>query len=329
MKKIVLALTLVLGFSLIVNAQVNRKDLLATYKFDNNYRDSTHNNRHALYANTKFVADRNNTPNSAIEMNGETGFITSYIGSHASLTVAFWFKPSTQVDPYPHLWDYGSYSYRGMILAGSIYGPNDRHKVYSGTNYPNETFTKSASTVTYDQWQHIAFVFDKPNNKIQIYVDGVFSSEETISSSLSPSDSTIMFGRVKTSNLTEISTSNFVGAIDDIYIYSRPLSVQEVKDLKDGNIKGTMLTVPDFDEEYTPEDIVIFPNPTKDQFNIKVYNESIKATSIKVFDVNGKLALLSYDTEQINVSSLSTGTYIIQVIGKNNEILKSEKVIKE
>lgn len=327
MKKILFLVAISICFNSIVFSQVSKNGLLASYKFNNDYTDSSGNKRHALYANTKFVDDRDNNANSAVEFNGEHGFVTSYIGSHANLTVAFWFKPETQVDAYPHMWDYGSYSYRGMIMAGSIYGTSDRHKVYSGTNYPNEVFTKSTSTVTYDQWQHIAFVFDNTNKKIQIYTDGVFSSETAITSTLSPQDSTIMFGRVKTSVLSQIITSNFKGAIDDIYIYNRPLTATEVKDLKDENF--STLGIPKTPKGNTPEDIIIFPNPTKNLFNIQINNDEVKATSVKIFDVTGKLVILSYDINQINVSTLSTGTYIVQVINKDNIVLKSEKIIKE
>ncbi|MGV3599087.1 MAG: LamG-like jellyroll fold domain-containing protein [Bacteroidota bacterium] len=326
MKKSLLLFSIVALAMNALNAQVSRNGLLATYKFDGNYNDSTANKRHALWANTTFVADRNGTPNSAISFNGDDGFVTSYIGSHENLSVAFWFKPDNQVDPYPHMWDYGNYDYRGMIMAGSVYG-GERHKVYSGTNYPNEVFTKSASTVTYNQWQHIAFVFDKTSNKIQIYMNGTFSSEATITSSLSPSDSTIMFGRVKNSSLSEIITSNYKGAIDDIYIFNRALNAQDIASLKDGNFSS--LGVPNVGGEVGSEDIVIYPNPTKTGFfNIDVKKETIKVSSIKLFDITGKLVFVTYETT-VNTTQLAAGTYLVQVNGENNVILTTERIVVE
>lgn len=319
---IILLVIVTAGFS-----QVSRNGLLAVYKFDGNFNDSTANNRHALWANVTFVDDRNSDSNSAISFNGDDGFLTSYIGSHQDITVAYWFKPDNQVDPYPHMFDYGDYKFRGMILAGSIYGANDRHKVYCGTNYPNEVFTKSANTVSYNQWQHIAYVFDKTNNKIKVYVDGSFSSEATISTSLTPSDSTIMFGRLKNGALSEVTTSNYKGAMDDIYIYGRALSAQEISDLKNGNISA--LSVRGNNNTVNPEEAIIYPNPTKDGFTVSLKNESLRIASIKVFDISGKLISITLNSNSVNTTDLSAGTYIVQVNGENGTFIASERLVIE
>ncbi len=328
MKRVLFSLSAILLCTCAIMGQVSRNGLLAAYKFDSNYNDSSLNHRHALWANTTFVNDRNGVPNSAVNFNGEDGFVTAYIGSHSDMTVAFWCKPSSsQPQPYPHFWDYGNYSYRGMIMAGSIYNSSDRHKVYTGTNFPNETFVKSANSITYNQWQHVAFVYDKVNNKLKLFINGTLSNETTLTSSLSPQDSTIIFGRIKNGSLTNISTSSYKGAIDDIYIYNRALTTQEVSDLKDGNF--STLGVPKVPADVNPDDIVIYPNPANTQINITNTDVRFTITSIQVTDITGKVVVLSYNPSQVDISNLAQGTYIVNVMGESNTILKTEKVIKK
>lgn len=325
MKKLILLSTTLFLTSLFALAQVSKNGLLAVYKFDGDYKDSTSNKRHALWANTTLVADRNSTANSAVSFNGDDGFVTSYIGSPTDITIAYWCKPETQTDPYPHMFDYGDYKFRAMIMAGSIYGPSDKNKIYFGTNYPNEVFTKSASTINYNQWQHMAFVFDKTNNKIKVYVDGLFSNESTISSTLTPADSIIIFGRIKSGPSSEINTSNYKGAIDDIYIYGRALSAQEVADLKDGNFSS--LGVPNFGDNNTPEEAFIYPNPTEDGFTVEMKNDAIKILSIKLFDLTGKLISVTYESNVVNTTNLAAGTYLVQIAGKNDTVIATERIV--
>lgn len=66
--------------------------------------------------------------------------------------------------------------------------------------------------------------------------------------------------------------------------------------------------------EIPENNIRIYPNPVQETLNI----ESDKSVSFKIYDLDGRL-LLNGDGNSIDVSSLKTGTYLLQI---NNNTLK-------
>tara|TARA_Y100000991_G_scaffold56314_1_gene41176 strand:+ start:6807 stop:8924 length:2118 start_codon:yes stop_codon:yes gene_type:complete len=69
--------------------------------------------------------------------------------------------------------------------------------------------------------------------------------------------------------------------------------------------------------------ISIFPNPANDSVRIKTENYSLEGSIISVFDINGR-RVLNYKSigsnNLVDVSSLSSGEYILRVILSNGEI---------
>lgn len=320
MKKI-LPLIILLLTATTVFSQVSRNGLLAVYKFDGNFNDSTTNNRHADDSLATFTTDRFNNSNSAASFDGVGGHVKADIGTLVNTTIAFWFKADAQIDPYPHFFDYGDYRYRGMIAAGAIYNSNDRHHIFSVTNFPNEIMTKTSNQVTYDQWTHVAFVFSGDSGKTRIYVNGTLEAETSISNSMNPADNIIMFGRVKSGPVNEINTTNFKGSIDDIYIYNRALSTQEVIDLQNGNF-----SVGIFESAAAPE-IKFYPNPSSNRIFVDAEAiDIVENTNISITDVTGKTVLKTiYSKDGVDVSTLTTGVYFVTIESLNSTV----KFVKE
>lgn len=71
------------------------------------------------------------------------------------------------------------------------------------------------------------------------------------------------------------------------------------------------------------KNIVVYPNPS--QGSVWIENSSSSKITIKLFDITGKnISSISSDKpkEKMDFSSLSNGTYFIQIIGKNESIVK-------
>jgi len=68
----------------------------------------------------------------------------------------------------------------------------------------------------------------------------------------------------------------------------------------------------------------IYPNPTKGEINIKT-DKKIKSST--VFDLSGKV-LLQTDSEKVNISSFTKGTYLLKVEFADGST-KTEKIIKD
>lgn len=89
-------------------------------------------------------------------------------------------------------------------------------------------------------------------------------------------------------------------------------------------------------EEHTNEDlgINIFPNPVSEWVNLKLDNRTtLKPVAYSLLSTEGKLlqkGLWPDNTSEIKIGlgNLVAQSYILQVLGKNNQILNSYKIIK-
>lgn len=77
-------------------------------------------------------------------------------------------------------------------------------------------------------------------------------------------------------------------------------------------------------------DVKIFPNPVIDELQVQYLGLQTDHLEVRVFDMNGKLLLkdeLHYFIQNIDVSHLKTGTYILK-ISRGNQLIHQEKLIK-
>ncbi len=105
------------------------------------------------------------------------------------------------------------------------------------------------------------------------------------------------------------------GSIDEIRIYNRVLTGDEITDIYE-DIPSAV------SEIENNKDGILFPNPTNGLFSI----QSKDAQQIKVFDITGKniLNLIPQNSiEQIDLSYQPKGVYFVNIISKNkNEVKK-------
>ncbi|MEM9680437.1 MAG: FG-GAP-like repeat-containing protein [Bacteroidota bacterium] len=80
-------------------------------------------------------------------------------------------------------------------------------------------------------------------------------------------------------------------------------------------------------EDSLVDDLIIHPNPTKGIINLNA-TYGFEDAIYTVFDISGKRLLNSkFNTNQIDVSSLSTGHYILRIM--QGQLIKSQKFIKQ
>ena len=75
----------------------------------------------------------------------------------------------------------------------------------------------------------------------------------------------------------------------------------------------------------TEQWISVYPNPVKDR--IFIHSKNIETTSISLFSITGKLLLHTKDINNINVSNLTEGFYLLQI--ETNEKNIFYKILKE
>ena len=113
-------------------------------------------------------------------------------------------------------------------------------------------------------------------------------------------------------NITIFWPSGVIDIINDPAI-NAPLEV----------IEGATLTL----ENSFVNDLVIYPNPTKNELKISS-TDNLENAIYTIFDINGRRIMNSKLTQNsIDVSTLSSGNYVLRIVSRNS--IKSQKFIKQ
>ncbi|MCF6180861.1 LamG-like jellyroll fold domain-containing protein [Lutibacter sp.] len=223
MKKIQLLVTFLM-FPLFFYAQ---SSLVAYYPFNGNANDLSGNANNGTVNGATLTTDRFGVANSAYYFDGSSNYISITdnpninIQTGESFTISYWCKYDAQNNATYLISKYkGSYGEPSYALgAGSGDLPYSWFEFTVGNGIEN----RGAIHLYDTNWHNITTVF-KSGVSITIYVDGV----------LDISKSTTYTGSIINSrNLTIGSGSNiaqfYKGAIDDIKIYKKALSLQEIQ----------------------------------------------------------------------------------------------------
>ncbi|HUU70620.1 MAG TPA: LamG-like jellyroll fold domain-containing protein, partial [Planctomycetota bacterium] len=141
------------------------------------------------------------------------------------VSISCWWKPAASESGYLNETLVGGYWYHWLV---SVPGNVPTAYIY---NSNQELFTVSSNTtVPAGQWAHVAVVCNT-NHSIRIYVDGVLKNTGTWQGSFTRAASTMTLGAR--------GTTYVGGAIDEVMVYNRALSDQEVRNIylaqSDGN----------------------------------------------------------------------------------------------
>lgn len=75
-------------------------------------------------------------------------------------------------------------------------------------------------------------------------------------------------------------------------------------------------------------DVLIYPNPSNDYFNIEFAKEDLKVESISILNIHGKIVKeINYTGDEIDISYLTNGVYLVQINTTKGKLTK--KLIKK
>ncbi len=210
-----------------------KKGLVACYPFNGNAKDETGNGNNGTVNGAALTTDRLGKANSAYSFNGISDFIE--INSTNLQTTEFsyslWVKPSLMPTPSsPYI----------LFSVGSDGGDQDV-SLNEGDIYETSGFTGAGYTILGDfvychqgtnvnlnQWYHIVFV--RETNAYKLYVDGYLKCVTSVADK--PSYGTEAVAATIGCRRNQSQFANCV--LDDISLYNRPLSSQEVTTLFQG-----------------------------------------------------------------------------------------------
>lgn len=302
--------------------------MVAYYPFCGNANDGSGNANNGTVNGATLTTDRYGNPNSAYSFDGVSNYIrvdnTLISNSPTSYTISAWYN--TQ--------NYSASNGDGRVLI------SDRNTGLCSYKYTmGFTTNHFLNGVIYDcngpngdsvggdagldnNWHNTVFIYDNSLATIFLYIDGVLVNTTTNVTKWS-----------NMSNPTNIGYWNgFVGAggffegkIDDIGIWNRALSQQEITNLYNNNLSTNSVV-------NSETKISIYPNPTNSLINIDFSNTpDYLGSDIRINNMLGQEIYHSKLTEQIEKillgSIAKSGLYIIHITDRNGKIISTKKVI--
>ena len=215
------------------------KNLLAYYPFDGNAKDGSGNENNGNATNVRFRSNRFAQAGSAADFSSGDAFVECPTISgmpYFPVTYSVWFKLDSFPLPSelnPGYGGYGAMTLLGREVPNYFYGGALclYHEGGAGiTNeiiyYTGDTALRTYRTPETNRWTHLVFTFD-PSKVATFYMDGQLVHSE-ICTTL---QNAVMPFRVGASGSLTSGRFGWRGAIDDVRVYNRALSPEEIAQL--------------------------------------------------------------------------------------------------
>ncbi len=330
-------LLLIAGFTTIMTAQVpsyiSTNGLVGYWPFNGNANDVSTNANNGTNNGATLTTDRFGNVNSAYQFNHNSITLINTPQFNGSWSISLWYKRSAYSTGYANfgaLFTTSSdiqYYGIGMWL---IINENQLYFQAGGENVLN------LEQYVYDtNWHNVIYTYDGVN--LSLYVDSVnkLSAPVVVTSNYT---SSFNIGRGFDIFGNDFS---FLGNIDDIGIWNRALTPDEITNLYNTNICYQSVTVTDTliinlgTLSYNPvtynNSITIYPNPAKDRITIDCGTlSSVTGYQIKISNLLGQEVFsTTLNQQQYSIplnSWTGKGIYLVTVYDANRNLLTTRKI---
>ena len=321
-----------------VPSYVPTSGLVGYWPFNGNANDESGNGNNGVVSGAVLTADRFTNNSNAFSFNGSSSYITvpnsPSLNPSTSITLSWWCYVNQFTNTYSVFisnWDetnnQRAYS---MVIEPTT---NKLRLSYSSNGGSSDLFINSTTAVALNNWIHVVYV--KSVSSTNIYINGVLiNSTPSITGIYSSSSRPIRFGAKNTSNPYQF----FNGKLDDIGIWNRSLTQQEITNLYNSVSSnecftmvintGVLSTNP---VTYTST-VSIYPNPANDQITIDCGNlANVLGWNIKITNMLGQEVFNQPMNTQQYVLPLNSwtgqGMYFVKIINAQNEVVNIKKII--
>jgi hypothetical protein len=322
--------------------------LVAYYPFCGNANDQSGNGNNGAVNGAILTTDRFGNNNSAYNFDGVDDIIKINHSSSFNtfpMSISLWCKGNSQ---------YGAliskYTSCSTNNGWQLHTLNGKVSTYSynfiGGAYLN-CDGDSNTIISDNNWYNIVSTYDLSG--VKIYVNNVlvltkpYIGTGTMSSPTNTQD--IYIGRELNSTLCSPYNTFYQGKLDDIGIWNRALTQQEITQLYNQNQCITNITVTDTliinvgQLSYTnpvayANNITIYPNPASTQININFNNiTNLVGGSVKIINSLGQqVATTPITTTGTNSTMLlstwgGSGLYFVQILNPQGQIVDIKKIL--
>jgi hypothetical protein len=355
MKKLVFtAFAVGLGLTANVMAQVPSyvpsNGLVGWWPFNGNANDESGNGNNGTVNGATLTTDRFGMANKAYSFDGVNDWIEAFLNNNTvnnSFTISTWINANTWINNNPSAAEsgfgiIGSRTAPGnatglYILSSKLVWAIDRQNqngIYNLTSINN-------SILQVPLWHHVVMTFD--GSVVRIYTNSENNYFYNTGNLTLEFNSNLEIARDYANDFTQPTDDRyFNGKIDDIGVWNRALTDQEISDLFNGNICYEYVTVTDTlvintgITGYNPitylNTLKIWPNPSNDHITIDAGNlATMNGYSIKIEDAQGQQVFQNAVNQQQFYVDITTwggnGLYFVRIIDPQGNTVDIKKIV--
>ena len=295
-----------------VPSYVPTDGLIAYYPFNGNANDESGNGNDGLVDGATLITDRFGNDNSAYEFDGINNSITItnqfFDNGYGSYAINLWFSCNDIDQTMQNIYNTIPHNGEGLTFNHENSPENMSHWKNSNTSGGSSWDILAANPFEYSPFLNsTAYMITvvKSESTYSYYVNGVLDKTTEINLSAQNQFTGMIFGENAYGN------ESFNGILDDIGIWNRALTEQEITNLYNSE------TLSIDDQNLT--NILIYPNPVVNKLFIQGLTGPIKVT---VYNILGELVLSKTTSSEINVGNLQRGIYIVEIINEQKTTVK-------
>ncbi|WP_396144497.1 LamG-like jellyroll fold domain-containing protein [Flavobacterium sp.] len=318
--------------------------LMGYWPFCGNANDDSGNGNNGTVNGATLTTDRFGNTNSAYNFDGVNDYIsTNYSGilGTNSRSISFWYNSNSN-------------NIEETVFTG--YGENNCGAGFACTLFPLNkpavdntcSWIKSVNSTTINSWNLYTITYTSSDGSdltnCKIYINGVLQStsqNSTLYNINTINGINMVFG----SSILFYPNQFFNGKLDDIGIWNRALTQQEITQLYNQNQCITNITVTDTliinvgQMSYTnpvayANNITIYPNPASTQININFNNiTDLTGGTVKIINSLGQqvattpITLTGTSTSMALSSWGGNGVYFVQILNAQGIVVDVKKII--
>ena len=263
--------------------------------------DATTNGNTLTPFNLTPTTDRFGNANSAYSFNGTSSYLTRTSFGHTftqtgSFSVSIWIKKTNN-------------NVGVAIMSGNTTSSNfiwlvqsDATKAIFGTNKQQSAWfwTNATTNFVLNQWEHYVGVYS--GNTMTFYRNGVLQGTTTNThTNVAQAVLPFWIGR-------GVSGDYFTGSLDDIGIWNRALTPNEVAILFQSPLESN---------DFSASKAFVFPNPATSMLQLEVDAQNI-GKAYQIIDELGRTVctqVIAATTSEISIATLKTGMYFLKIDG--------------
>jgi hypothetical protein len=330
-----------------VPSYVPTNGLVGWWPFNGNANDESGNGNNGTVNGATLTVDRFGNANKAYSFNGVSNEIVvphDVTLNSLPISISLWFRTSISqankmlVNKFVCQSQNG-YSFRlNNNKPSAFYFSNGQSNNYLSLDAVSTNF----QSLNDDIWHNGILIVESDSSKL--YIDGNLIHSDAVIGSLTVTNTNtdLRFGNYPQGVCTGPQNFYYSGLIDDIGIWNRALSQQEISDLYNGNICYQNITVTDtllinmgitgFNPVTYNNTIKIFPNPTNDHITIDYGNfASLSGYQLKIINSLSQIVFQTNITQQSDYLNLTTwggnGLYFVQIIDTQGNISDIRKIV--